>query len=355
MLYTAAPHKILRQARLVLIDPEDDDERRLLRRQRVICGWKKEKVPAMCGQMSEGRRILFWIGVPTDGPVGVSSDGRHLKSGVESAADGESENDGSEREWTGMLQLKARPITGAKSPMINGTASWDRGWRRWWQGGREEEEEEEEENNIPSSAGHQENLPPSISTARTTRLRDVHIENETASPRKNAERHGGDDEQQLLIPVGHISIDAGDFDENPSEMLFPPDGRTLSLTTLFILPAYRKYGLGTWAMHECERLIRAAIVVPPQPQNGERPPQKSQSCNQITLTTLHRRHTQEDGPEGRGMFERTANPRKVDEVKYIGGWYAKLGYELYHEQRKYLLHDSHGEVTWWAEFWRKTL
>ena len=75
--------------------------------------------------------------------------------------------------------------------------------------------------------------------------------------------HVSGDSKQGLLPVGHISADARDFDARPSDLLGAKNGSTIVLTTLFVLPAFRDYGLGSWAMGEAERLARAGALVPP--------------------------------------------------------------------------------------------
>ena len=164
--------------------------------------------------------------------------------------------------------------------------------------------------------------------------------------------------ESRLLPIGHISIDADDFDTHPSEILYPPDGKTLSLTTLFILPCFRKYGLGTWTLHECERLIRSGAVVPATGQStSQSSPSPSsledRKCSLITLSCLSGRHYFEDTPEGRAMWATAGRPNLPNKKRYLGSWYSSMGYEKYHEQPKYLLHGTHGEPLWWAEFWRK--
>ena len=157
------------------------------------------------------------------------------------------------------------------------------------------------------------------------------------------------------VPVGHVSIDAGDFDENPSSLLYPPDGRTLSLTTLFILPCYRQYKLGTWAMGECEHLIRGGVVTPLHTDTtGETAPGR---CKTVTLSTLSERHFNKDDPE-MPEYWRLVGAQSV----YHGPWYSRLGYSRYHEQLKWLKpimdrdgRDTGGRTMAWAEFWRKEI
>jgi len=49
---------------LVPMNLDDDSECKILRAQRVICGWKIDIAAKCRKQMHEGRRTLFWITLP---------------------------------------------------------------------------------------------------------------------------------------------------------------------------------------------------------------------------------------------------------------------------------------------------
>jgi hypothetical protein len=49
---------------LVPMNLDDDSECKILRAQRVICGWKIDIAAKCRKQMQEGRRTLFWITLP---------------------------------------------------------------------------------------------------------------------------------------------------------------------------------------------------------------------------------------------------------------------------------------------------
>lgn len=296
---------------LTPIDPHDASEEALLRTQRVVCGWKIEKVPLMLRQMREGTRVFFWVCIPRDEEVWVNAVG--LRQGTH----GE----------TGLVKmplLHAASRRAITSPMLRPTDHGD------------------------AAAGDDDD---------------------------------DDDERPMLLPVGHISIDVHDFDSRPSHILGSDDGSTMVLTTLFVLPEFREFGLGSWAMREAERLVREGYVVPPVQgiclpplsssiwvgnTDGSTQPDLGVQCHTLTLSTLANRHYILEGPEGKGMWERQGLDVSEMDVHYHGPWYRKLGYECFHEMPKWAADTMGGmpnsdvwtegkEALWWAEFWRKAV
>ena len=277
------PHQTPSATKLIPIDAQDGAEQELLHKQRVICGWKIEKVPVMLKEMRDGKRIFFWIGIPSEHEAYVSTDGEKSVTYDEASKE--------PNYFIKMPLLKQRSVSDLKTSMLDKSRAAD---------------------HVPS-----------------------------------------EDDQQQLLPVGHISIDISDTDSNPSPLLGSQDGSTMILTTLFVLPCYRHLGLGSWTMRECEQLIRSKIVIPPVP---------GVQCHAISLSTLSDRHYLMEGPEGKGKWELCG--LRMEDNKYQGPWYEKLGYQKYYQMPKWPpdvrggLPNSDLKSTmdlWWAEFWKKEL
>ena len=294
---------------LLPIDPENGAEQELLHTQRVICGWKAEKVPSMMQQIKDGRRVMFWVCTPARsdeadaGGIYISPDGKKQATQAEAKE--------AKDYYIRMPILRERVLSCA---MLDSTRP------------------------IPMA--------------------------------DNAVSKNG------YVPVGHISVDTEDFDANPTPLLGSKDGSTVVLTCLFILPCFRKDGIGSWAMRECEAWIRNGTIVPPgssKPDDGQNSESTSKPARitALTLSTLAGRHTTMPGPDGIGTWELVGLDFEKDRPAYQGPWYERLGYRYVDEMRKWPASartgaaDSaaalegkamfDGDRVWWCEVWRKEL
>ncbi|KAI5195112.1 hypothetical protein E4T39_08361 [Aureobasidium subglaciale] len=151
---------------------------------------------------------------------------------------------------------------------------------------------------------------------------------------------------KTFMPVGHVSLDKVDINEPdavPDTTLADPEKGVLTITSLFVLPAFHRSGLGAFAMDECERLARV-------------PPFGSESIVAVTVNTLHPKYCVggEEGPDGIGQFEREGSGRPLPKNNMI--WYEKKGYKKYKEGPRYTSRTKEGELLWWqACFLRKEI
>jgi len=149
-----------------------------------------------------------------------------------------------------------------------------------------------------------------------------------------------------LLLVGHISLDKQDppspgrVDED--DTLTASDGSVLTITSLYVLPAYASLGLGAFAMDGCERLAQSARY-------------GSDNCRAVTLTTLAPRYFPGglEGPDGMGIWERLGltTPGR-DNMP----WYVRRGYVRYQEKLRYAVSMDDGtKYLMYASYMRKEL
>lgn len=140
------------------------------------------------------------------------------------------------------------------------------------------------------------------------------------------------------ICAGHISLDS--TAEPPDAELAREDRSIMSVSTFFILPEHRTGGLGRAAMDLVEIL-------------ATQEPYGSLQCHTLALTTLSRRYTHEDSPEGRGVWKQFGiEPPPFSNVD----WYQKLGYVGWKEEPRYHTQTLHGTyIDLIALFMRKRL
>lgn len=148
-----------------------------------------------------------------------------------------------------------------------------------------------------------------------------------------------------IVPVGQIALDRVDNappELGPDHSVAAPDGSVLTISSLFVLPAFQALRLGAWAMDRTETLARQE-------------PYGSVNCRAITVTTLSRRHIQGswDDPDEMGIWKRVG--REPVERSNVW-WYEQKGYKTYKEDVRYFSNAPSGErLRWWAEFMRKEL
>lgn len=141
-----------------------------------------------------------------------------------------------------------------------------------------------------------------------------------------------------IIRTGHISLDA--YTDPPEPDLARADKSVLTVSSFFILPEYRSYGLGRRAMGLVEEL---AITEP----------YGSPRCRFITLTGLSKRYVYDEGLEWRGMWMRIGMTPPSFSVQE---WYEKLGYVSWKEEPLYEEKALNGEVIkLWEAFMRKEM
>ncbi|GFF23429.1 hypothetical protein IFM61606_08829 [Aspergillus udagawae] len=146
------------------------------------------------------------------------------------------------------------------------------------------------------------------------------------------------DDKGIRIRAGHIALDA--YCDPPEPDLARADKSVQTISSFFVLPEYRSYGLGRRAM----RLIEEMAV-------GE--PYGSPRCRFVTLNALSKRYVYDEGPDWRGLFERLGmSPPSYS----IQEWYESLGYVSWKEEPLYEVRTLDGEVVKLREaFMRKEL
>lgn len=127
------------------------------------------------------------------------------------------------------------------------------------------------------------------------------------------------------LRAGHISLDA--YVDPPNDPdLVAADKSSLAFQTFFILPEYRKLGLGDAAMTRLETMARAE-------------PYGSPNCRFLTLSTLCKKYVCEEGPEWRGLWARFG----LDVPAFSAHeWYEKRGYVLFKEEPRYPVTSGDG-------------
>ena len=149
---------------------------------------------------------------------------------------------------------------------------------------------------------------------------------------------------ETFIPAGHVSLDKVDDPSpgiDPDPTLVAPDWSVLSVSSLFVLPAFSGCGLGRFALTECELL-------------AQREPYGSPNCRCLSLWTLSARYAAggEEGWDGIGRWERLgmAVPKRA-----LGPWYESLGYKKYKEEIRLHFGLPNNMMEWYGVFFRKEL
>ncbi|KAA8643366.1 hypothetical protein EYZ11_012889 [Aspergillus tanneri] len=157
----------------------------------------------------------------------------------------------------------------------------------------------------------------------------------TTNSNHNNNNHNGENESIL---AGHISLDA--YSDPPDAELARADKSVLAIQTFFILPEYRALRLGRRAMDLAERM-------------AVQEPYGSPNCSVMALTALSKRYMYDEGPEGRGFWDRIGMPMPEFSIQE---WYEKLGYVGWKEEPRYQEKTVDGGVVWlWEVFMRKEL
>jgi len=105
--------------------------------------------------------------------------------------------------------------------------------------------------------------------------------------------------------VGHIALDRVDVFDPPDARLTTPDGRLLTLTSLFILPAFASQGLGRYAVRCVERLA------------AER------GATAVSLSTLCEKYHDGGSEDMRALWRRIG---RAQPGRGNVGWYVDVGY-----------------------------
>ena len=119
--------------------------------------------------------------------------------------------------------------------------------------------------------------------------------------------------------IGHICLNS---ERDPPELdLANPDKSVMEISTFFILPEYRYGGLGRTAVEMVESY-------------ATKEPYGSPNCKVITINTISRRYTENDGDEWRGVYARRGL-KAPPKGKSAEDWYASMGYVKWKEEPRY--------------------
>lgn len=148
------------------------------------------------------------------------------------------------------------------------------------------------------------------------------------------------DGKSSLNRVGHIGLNS---EIDPPELdLANPDKSVMEISNFFILPEYRHGGLGR-------------IVFEMLESYATKEPYGSPSCKVITINTISRRYTEEDGDEWRGLYARKGL-KAPPKGKSMEDWYARMGYVKWKEEPRYPDRLQDGtEVKLLAVFMKKSI
>lgn len=154
-------------------------------------------------------------------------------------------------------------------------------------------------------------------------------------PRDSADDHP---DEKRTIRAGHISLDA--YADPPDPELACADKSVMTIQTFFILPEYRRNGLGRKAMDLVEGM-------------ASQEPWGSPACRFVTVNAVSRRYFYEDWPEKRALWETCAdNPPAMCNVD----WYTRRGYVHWKTEPRYPERLKSGEeVKILADFLRKAI
>ncbi|KAH8705803.1 hypothetical protein BGW36DRAFT_413608 [Talaromyces proteolyticus] len=147
------------------------------------------------------------------------------------------------------------------------------------------------------------------------------------------------DKDKELLRTGHISLDANSSFDPPELKNFPHvKNCVFSISSFFILPEYRSYGLGRHAMKMAEDM-------------AVKEPYGSPNCRFIALNALSKRYIYDEGPDWRGVWERLGvSPPSFS----IQEWYEALGYVSWKEEPLYEEKALNGDIVkLWEAFMRK--
>ncbi|KAH8424993.1 uncharacterized protein LDX57_002739 [Aspergillus melleus] len=134
-------------------------------------------------------------------------------------------------------------------------------------------------------------------------------------------------EAYSTLRAGHISLDA--YNDPPHDLdLAAADKSTLAIQNFFLLPEYRKLGLGHAAMDRLESLARTE-------------PYGSPNCQFLALSTLSKRYIYQEGPEWRDLWAKFG--MEVPEFS-AHAWYETRGYELFKEEPRYPITSEDGKI-----------
>jgi len=108
-----------------------------------------------------------------------------------------------------------------------------------------------------------------------------------------------------LLLVGHIALDSTDVFDPPDARLTTPDGRLLTLTSLFILPAFASRGLGRFAVRSVERLAAG------------------RGAAAVSLSTLCEKYHDATAEDMRALWRRIG---RAQPARGNVDWYGGMGY-----------------------------
>ncbi|KAI9039596.1 uncharacterized protein KD926_009321 [Aspergillus affinis] len=136
------------------------------------------------------------------------------------------------------------------------------------------------------------------------------------------------EETESIIRAGHISLDA--YNDPPHDPdLVAADKSTLAIQNFFLLPEYRKLGLGHAAMDRLESLARTE-------------PYGSPNCRFLALSTLSKRYIYQEGPEWKGLWAKFGAEAPTFSAH---AWYETRGYELFKEEPRYPITSEDGATS----------
>lgn len=140
--------------------------------------------------------------------------------------------------------------------------------------------------------------------------------------------------------VGHISLDSDK--EPPDYEMAKPDKSVMEISTLYILPEYRRMGLATAAVAQLESWARVE-------------PYGSPDCKVLTVNTISKRYTEEEGEQWRGLFLKRGL-KAPDRGWSTERWYEGMGYVKWKEEYVWQEKVPDGtEVRLMGAFMRKDL
>ncbi|KAL1966122.1 hypothetical protein VTN77DRAFT_4870 [Rasamsonia byssochlamydoides] len=139
-----------------------------------------------------------------------------------------------------------------------------------------------------------------------------------------------------LVHAGHICLDS--YCDPPDPELATSDKSIMTIQSFFILPEYRRSGMGQHAMDLIESM-------------ATKEPFGSPRCKFITVNTLSKRYLRDEGPEWRGIWNDLARKPPAFSNQE---WYERRGYVQWKEEPRYQGRTWDGrEVVLVASFMRK--
>lgn len=115
--------------------------------------------------------------------------------------------------------------------------------------------------------------------------------------------------------VGHVGMTSENSPPDPEYA--KADKSVMLMTTFFVLPEYRRGGLGRAATEALEAVAKIE-------------PYGSPSCKALTVETLSRKYTEDDGDEWRGLYIKRGRdiPEKGTSIE---DWYVRMGFKKWRE------------------------